>query len=229
MRKSFPNLIAALFLSMLALAAGVSAQPAPQPSGPVRVNVTSTGVMASNLSPKGSVLVIGMGVTFVDYGMRRHVWREQVSDEDGDGTVSFSPTNGVPDDSIWVVVEIATGRSAARSAGDHRAAVALGQLRRKEGLGRRALADQRLAAFAVVVAKGKGAWWLSGADGGVTDADGRGDGSLELNLADAEALTKETPSAVPADFTADDHVVWLDPDRMEYLVTPVLQISRVVN
>jgi hypothetical protein len=216
-------------VALASLAAVPAASQTPQPSGPVRITITPTSVTASNLSSKETAVLIGMGVTFADYGMRRHVWRETVSDEDGDGAVTFTPSSGVPDDSIWVAIDVPTGRSTARSAGDRRVPAALGQLKRKEDKSGRSFVDQRLAAFGVVVAKAKGVWWLAAADGGPSDADRKGDGFVALDLADAETLWKGTPSTIPADLTADDHVIWLDPDRMDYLLTPISQISRAAN
>ena len=149
---------------------------------------------------------------------------EALVDSNSDGVVEFSPPTGVPEDSIWAASDLSTIRTSVRSAGDLRPAAPIGQLKLNDVGGVRSFEDERLIAFGVLVAKGKGAWWLSIADGSNKDGDGKDDGAVEVDFADAEPLTSATPAVVPVELDNDDHVVWIDPDRMEYLIAVVSQL-----
>ena len=144
-------------------------------------------------------------------------------DDDGDGKVSWDLEGEVPTRSIWVAVDLATGRVAVATPEGY-------PLRRVgwrgRGLGRdNARADRvedlRTYADVLLVRPGEGAWRLTAGDGSDQDDDGAADGKLAVALdrmRPVEGIAGAGEAVPPARFGSKDVVVLIDPNRMELTV-----------
>lgn len=197
----------------LLLLAALSALPAA--AAPFRVSLESDAVVASGVTPKGQVALLGVTreIGEDDFPtVRRHL--TVLSDEDGDGTITYKVEQGVPVRSLWSVVDLASG--------DFDAVAPEGFGLRKvnwrgRGLerrnGRDAVEDRRSLLEVLVVRPKAGAWALRVRDGGEGDGDGVIDGRL-AGVLDQMRPLEGSPEA-PEAFQKDDVVLALDPTAME--------------
>lgn len=210
-------------LSSLVLSLSVSAAALGQPAGPQPPEISFR---------PGSVTVDGMAAQgqVVWYSVAREVAEDDVAtlvrrsgvrvDDDGDGKVLWELEWEVPLRSIWVAVELATGRVAVATPEGY-------PLRRVgwrgRGLGRdNARADRvedlRTYADVLLVRPGEGAWRLTAGDGSDQDDDGVADGKLAVALDRMRPVEGIAEAAPPSRFGSKDVVVLIDPNRMEVVV-----------
>jgi hypothetical protein len=204
-------------LSVLAL--GALLTPAYSPAvqaEPFGLAFAGENVVATGATAKGQV---------VFFGVTREVAPDDVvevnrkvdvlTDDDGDGHVSFPFGRAIPPRSAWVAVDMASGSfEAAAPEGFRLKKVNF----RGKGIGRRpdnrdSVVDARALAELLVVRPGVGAWHLYLGDGGPSDEDGTPDGRLEAALDRMEPLAGSPPP--PATFQKDDVILVLDPDQLE--------------
>ena len=209
------SLSTCLLLSLSLSAASLAQAPkAPE------ITLQQRSITVSGLSSKGQAVGFVIAREIAEDDVATVVRRAQVlTDDDGDGKVGWSLDRDVPQRSIWVVVDLATGGVAAAAPEGY-------PLRRIDwrgvGLVRgnpRAdrVEDARSFAEVLLVRPGQGAWRLTVGDGSDLDDDGKPDGRL------AAALDRLEPfpgtSAPPPDrFDPRDVVVLIDPNRMELTV-----------
>lgn len=136
---------------------------------------------------------------------------EVLLDEDGDGAVTLSYEEGVPEDSLWTVVDLTSGEYALASP----AAGPLREIEPVRGLvaslaGRGEIGDERRRLEVLVVRPGidgeAGAWTAGAEDGSPADGDGRRDGRTQLRLERLEPL-EETGPLPPRALRAGDVVI----------------------
>jgi hypothetical protein len=186
--------------------------------------------LAITLQPR-SVTVDGVtaGGQVVWFGMAREVAEDDVAtlvrraevqtDGDGDGRIVWDLDREVPLRSIWVAVDLATGRAVAVSPEGY-------PLRRVSWRGRglargnpRAdrVEDFRGYAEVLLVRPGAGAWRLTVGDGSEQDDDGAPDGKLAAALDRMRPLPGTAGGAAepPTRFGPKDVVVLIDPNGME--------------
>jgi hypothetical protein len=204
-----------LCLSLLfTLSTILSAQSA-GPKAPA-ITIQKTSITVDGLTPQGQVVWFSVAREVADDDVATVVSRSDVkTDEDGDGKVVWELEGEVPLRSIWVAVDLATGRFAA--------ATPAGYPLRRVGFRGRGLArgtqrsdhveDARHSAEILLVRPGKGAWRSKVSDGRSDDEDGFADGQI------AAALDRLRPVAgtaePPSRFDPNDVVVLIDPIRME--------------
>ncbi len=211
-------------LSFFFLSVSVSAAALAQGVEPVpKISFQAHSVTVEGISSGGRVVWYSVAREVADDDVATIVRRSGVRmDEDGDGSVSWDLEGDVPLRSIWVAVDLATGRVAAAAPVGY-------PLRRVgwrgRGLGRdggRAadrVEDVRTYADVLLVRPGEGAWRLTVGDGSDLDDDGAADGRLAVaidRLRPVDGSAAEV--AAPARFGPKDVVVLFDPNRMELTI-----------
>jgi hypothetical protein len=175
------------------------------------VDFRESEVVVRELTPGGRAIFwwLAQGISgFTPWTSRL---TEVVLDEDGDGVVSVPFDGGVPEDSLWAVVDLTSGEYTLASP-------AVGPLREVDpprGLvaslpGRGEIEDERRRLEVLVVRPGTdgeaGAWTGGADDGGAGDGDGRRDGRTQARLERLEPLEEEGPPP-PRALRAGDLVV----------------------
>lgn len=147
-----------------------------------------------------------------------HRLEEQI-DTDLDGSVSFPLEGGLPDTSVWVVVDVATGSYATFAPPDFGVTeTPLPPESAQAGGAGRGSADAFLEAAhpmieVLLVRAGQGAWELRVGDGGDTDQDGGIEGEISFAI-DGMAPVGTSPLA-PAHYADGDLLLSLDIDHLE--------------
>jgi hypothetical protein len=202
------------FLS-LTIYASALAQPAGGPKVP-EIAFQSKSVIIDGITAKGQVALFSVAREVADDDVATIVRKSEMkTDEDGDGKVQLDLDGNVPFRSIWVAVDVTTGRCAVAAPEGY----PLRQVAwRGRGLGRdNARADRvedlRPYADVILVRPEKGAWRATVGDGGALDDDGAADGKVAAAL---DHLKPVTGTAEPPQrFEARDVVFLIDPNRME--------------
>lgn len=170
----------------------------PAAAEPPEVEFNEIEVLASGVTPGGRAAFwwLARGADgFTPWTARLS---EVVIDDDGDGAVSLGFEEGVPEDSVWAVVDLRSGEYALASP----AAGPLREVEPPRGLvaslpGRGEIEDERRRLEVLVVRPGadgeSGAWTGSAEDGGAGDGDGRRDGRTQAQLERLEPLEEAGP------------------------------------
>jgi len=209
-RSFFLNLL--LVLQAAALS-GAALDAAPAPAAP-SLTFTVQAVEAQGLTPGGTVVWFGIGREVVECSAV-HSERQEAAVVDSQGHAVLAVPAGVPEQSVWVAVDLKTGAYAQGSpAGFSPGGFALGGGSLDQGA---AAADRLLdpADFIhlLLVRPGKGAWAATIGRGGPKDEAGPADGSLKVSFANLEALVPGVPA--PAKLDAKDVLVVTHPRTME--------------
>lgn len=179
-------------------------------AAPPEVEFSASEVSVSGVTPGGRVVAWWLARGVSGYTRWQSRQAEAVVDGDGDGVVTVTPSRGVPEASLWAVVDVASG--------EYTLASPLGgPLREVEpprGLGalvgRGELDEERRRVEVLVVRPGTdgeaGAWAGGVDDGGSGDGDGVRDGRARAPLGRLEPVG-EGGGAAPAAFRAGDLVV----------------------
>jgi hypothetical protein len=197
-------------------------------AAPFRVTLESDAVVASGVTPKGKIVLLGVTRRIAEDDVpevRRHL--AVLVDDDGDGTVRYPVEQGVPQRSLWAAADLASGDF------DTAAPTGFGLRRvnwRGRGLerrrdGRDAVEDRRSLLELLVVRPQTGAWALRVGDGDGSDGDGVIDGRLQAVVDQMQPL--EGSPQPPSQLQGDDLVVALDPAAMEITLVKVPKQAEV--
>ena len=199
-------------------AAPLAAQPA--------ISFEPAAVVASGISPGGQVAWFGVARESEDHAARI-VRRETVAtDGDRDSAVRLDLGREVPLVSIWVAVDLATGKAAvATPEGFPLRQIALpGAGAVPGGAGPDRLELDRGYLELLVVRPGIGVWGATVGDGGVADDDGAADGRVSVALIHLRA--DGTSPAAPQSLGPGDLLVAIDPNEMEVAVSRISGAAR---
>jgi hypothetical protein len=202
-------------LLSLCISASALAQPAGGPKAP-EITFQSRSVTVDGITAKGQVALFSVAREVADDDVATIVRRSEMkTDEDGDGKVQLDLDGNVPFRSIWVAVDLATGRSAVATPEGYplRQAAWLGRGLGRENSRADRVEDLRTYADVILVRPEKGAWRATIGDGGALDDDGVADGKVAAALDKLKPLTGAAEP--PRRFEARDVVFLLDPNRME--------------
>ncbi len=185
------------------------------PSPPPAIAFDGTALVVSGLAPGGQAVVFGEAREIADYAATL-VRRDEIVTAGADGTARYDLGRAVPQQSMWVVVDLATGGVATAAPEGFRVAASdfhgrgllRGLLAEADGL-----EDSRPFLELLVVRPGLGAWGATVGDGGLGDEDGRTDGKLRASLGRMRAV--RASGAPPDRFAAGDVVAVVDPTAME--------------
>lgn len=164
--------VSLLLGSLLVLAAGVAQAASPE----VTITFGPASVTAAGITPGKSAVFFASGL--IADGPHQQIvrWKQIVSDDDHDGSVTLPVEGGAPKFTIWAVVDLANGRYVVASPPEflaHIIEVSHGGFPRSAGssvVDRFALDHPVL--DVLYVHPGRGAWTWNAMDGGRLDRDG---------------------------------------------------------
>jgi hypothetical protein len=167
-------------------------------------------VVASQVTPGAKMALFAISHDPTPYQRRISTHASVLADDDRDGVARYR--TDVATASVWIAVDVASGRIAVASPAPEPVRrttepLAPGQLRKI------ARAHEYLAWL--LVRPGSGAWTLTIEDSGLEDDDFADDGRVTLALARMQAIG-DSPSA-PHELRAGDVVVAVDPETLAVL------------
>ncbi len=216
------RLVTAMLMALAAAAYGATAK-----SG-LAIGFDKAAVVVSGVSPNGQVVVFGVAREVDDF-VAKISRRHQVVAADATGSARYDLGRAVPQPSVWVAVDLATGSVATGAPGggsivesDFRGSgpAALGS-------GLDGIADERPLLDVLVVRPGQGVWYALVGDGGPADEGEPNDGRVEISLAHLRSVGIGAAASVssPAAFASRDVVVAIDPLVLTVIVRQVLGVK----
>lgn len=187
------------------------------------LRASSAALTVDGVTPKGEVVFGGVSV-LSDGGVRRErlVARAQ-PDTDGDGRVTCQPPDLVPRRSVWVAVDLASGRFATVAGpgyGAHHVALSDRTLKKNtDGLVEQ-LEVRAVEMSFLVVRPGGGAWVYQAREGAAGDEDRATNDSIRATLANARPVDERFGSA-PRHLRNGDVLVIFDRNRLRVGVTTI--------
>jgi hypothetical protein len=212
----------------------------PQPAPELVLELEAGALVARGASPNAEVAFFGVAKAIEHYSatvFRRH---EVVADADGDGEVRWELDREIPTASVWVAVDLASGKLAlAAPPLSPYGELALPESGVGRGEGGRpdwVELDGRVSLDLFLARPGnpgtdrgidRGAWAVRVGDGGPDDDDGESDRRLVTSLARLLPVSGSPGSpGAPGHLAAGDVLVLVDPDRMEIAVRTIGGDSR---
>lgn len=189
----------------------------------LQVAFEGSAVIASGVSPGGTVAWFSIWREFPDAFLTVSRIDETSVDDDRDGAVRLEVDRTVPQQSVWVAVDGATGAFAVAAPEGHTlrtgtfgpGAIRVGP----GGSGDFLLQDDRYLQV-LLVRPGTGAWGGPVGDGGASDEDGEANGRIVFPLERLEPLG-DSPPLLPPVFKPGDLLVAIDVDSLDTTVARV--------
>jgi hypothetical protein len=207
-------------LVAIAVQSGLAASPSPEAAQPT-LAIAGKLLTATNLTPKGMVFILGLTRQVIAYQPRfDHI--EVARTIDADGTFRLEMMEAAPLTSLWLLVDVASGRSIVSSPSGF---TPLKVPMPKNALKSNGLGELRHIEAAIDYAEvvwirpGTGVWQTIAADGGPRDADLRTDGKTSLSV-DAMKAVADSPEH-PKKFEKGDVVFLADPAELTWFITEV--------
>jgi hypothetical protein len=179
-------------------------------------------VVAEGITPFGETVWLGVSRDRPSWRTRVVHRRNVITDSEGQGRVEYELEGGVPQHSIWAVVDLQSGEVAVAVPESY-------SLRKPEvpaavfhhtGMGSVELMGTSFRrADIVVVRPGIGAWAVRASDGSENDIDGGQDGLIWIEPEGMEPLIDGREA--PVCLEPGDIVVMMDPDHLRYDVQRV--------
>lgn len=194
--------VSSLFVSFL------SAADAP----PLRLTVSASEVRVGDVTAGAEIVVLVASVEGEGGVLRHRSGAKTFRDDDGDGVVTLADGRTIPLRSVWVVVDVETGRSAIASPVDFplQSAPLPASLLDRDGEGVIGIFElQQRNAELLLVRPKVGAWRLRAHEGGNGDGDKQANGRMRLDAADAVAVSGDTPP--PKRLKKGDVIALIDP------------------
>jgi len=207
--------------SGLALFQGIYSVPA-APST-LKIAISDEHLLIQGLRPGASVALLGAAHERAYYMTRVVSRREILTDDDRDGAIEYKPSSGIAFQSIWIIMDIATGETRVVTPAGYNP-IEMTQ----QGAGRGNAVNitgnifdiGRDHADIIVVRPNEGAWALPVREGGVKDAPVPAIGRSAVPLVKLSPLRPDFGSAPPA-LKNGDAVAIVDAVRMQYWVTSI--------
>jgi len=196
----------------------VSAADAP----PLELTIAAAGVRVGNVTAGSDVVVLVASVEGEGGVLRHRSGAKVFRDDDGDGVVVVADGRGIPLRSVWVAVDVDTGRSAIASPAGFplQSSPLPDSLLEEDGEGVIGVLDlQQRNAEMLLVRPKSGAWRLRAHEGGNGDGDKHANGKLRLDAADATAVSGDTPA--PKRLKKGDVIALIDPVNLDALLGEV--------
>jgi hypothetical protein len=216
------RLVTAMLLALAAAAYGTTAK-----SG-LTIGFDKEAVVISGVSPGGQAVVFGVAREVDDF-VAKISRRHQVVTADATGVARYDLGTAVPQPSVWVAVDLATGAVATEAPGG--ASIVESDFR-GNGPGMLAsgldgIADGRPLLDLLVVRPGQGVWYGLVGDGGPADEGEPNDGKVEISLAHLRSVGIGAAARVssPAAFAGRDVVVAIDPLVLAVIVRSVPEVK----
>jgi hypothetical protein len=204
-----------------AQAASSQAQPAPPALPSIVLSVQGDTLHGSNLTPGKTVWVLGLTRDVVLYQPQMgHI--EAAYPVAADGSFTLKMKSLAPLASMWLLVDMATGRytmSSPPGFSPRRVAYS-GNALKSNGLGEVKHIETYLSVAEVVLIRpGTGGWTMSAVDGGPRDDDHKADSRTQF-LSDAMTRIGDSPEP-PKKIEKGDIVFVLDPRELTWFVIEV--------
>jgi len=189
---------------------------------PLQLTIGTAEVRIGNVTGGAEVVLLVATVEGDGGVLRQRTGAKTFRDDDGDGVVTVADARGIPLRSIWIAVDVETGRSAVAAPPDF--PLQLSPLpaslleRDAEGVTGVFELQQRNVEMLLVRPK-SGAWRLRAHEGGNGDGDQHANGKLRLVAADAIAVSGDAPS--PKRLKKGDVIALLDPVNLDAMVGEV--------
>jgi hypothetical protein len=217
MTKSIRHLI--VVAAALLCAAAVSAAEVP-----LQIAAGKSGVTVTNATPGGKVVLFASGLDGSNGVLRQRRLAQPVA-ADAAGALQYEPVRPFPYRTIFVAVDVESGRIAIGGPPDYDVQVRpfpTGNLRRDHD-GVSGVSDAELPRAELLVVRPKGgAWRLAATDGGSGDKDHQHDGRMALDFSTATPLIAGEAEA-PKRLKNKDVVVLIDSARLEVFTTEIDQ------
>jgi hypothetical protein len=208
-----------LTLSTCLVAVLVAAPAFSQPS----ISFESNVVTISRVTPGGRVTWLGVSREQPEYYRTVVIRRDGILvDEDRDGTVVIELDEEIPERSLWIAVDVASGTSAAATVDplDDLPLIVSLATPGKPGTGLvELLADRHDFLEVLLVRPSVGAWRASAGDGGASDDDGTPNGRIRLRPGAMKALGEAPELDGPA--RPGDVIAYVDVRTLEYGIVPL--------
>ncbi len=208
-----------LGLALLSAAmAEAQGTPSPPPKPQPRIAFEEKAVVATGLTPGGTVAWFGVQRRVdADFsGEIVRLWDAGKAGADGSARIDL-PTPVTPS-SLWAAVDVASGEFAVAAPAGYRIARPgkPGGLGVGQGANPDEIVDERPYLAGLVVRPGEGAWSFSGGDGGPRDEDGQSNGRVRFALDKLDPLPGSP--AAPAKAKGTDLWIVVDLLKMEVSV-----------
>lgn len=188
---------------------------------PLAATVTAEEVEVRNVTPRGDVAFLWASVDSVHGFPREATGATQISDDDGDGIIRLTPDRNIPTLSIFIAVDVESGRHVI-AAPDDRAIPTMEFPMSQTGREIvQSLAEQQARVELLVVRPREGGWRLRDIGRPPVEAKRRFGRGLSANSGHASALAGE--NEVPEEFADGDVVAIIDAIRMQAYVTEIGQ------
>ena len=186
-----------LLLSVLLCALCQTVWAVPSAAPPLALTVSSTTATITNAAPNAAVLLVAELIS-VERGILRRDEVQELVAANAQGVAEYASPRGVPFRSVWVAIEVASGRYTVAARPEfplevHPLAEVLPQLS-----GTTIQIDTTAAVGALVVPSLETAWVAHGRDGAGSHRDGQDDGVVHLDLGSGASF-----GAGPADLPQD--------------------------
>ncbi|MEA2465558.1 MAG: hypothetical protein QOJ98_3305, partial [Acidobacteriota bacterium] len=189
---------------------------------PLQLTINATEVRIGNVTAGAEVVVLVASVEGQGGVLRHRSGAKTFRDDDGDGVVTFADDRGIPLRSVWVAVDIETGRIAIASPADFplQSSPLPDSLLDRDGEGVIGVFElQQRNTEMLLVRPKSGAWRLRAHEGGNGDGDKHANGKLRLDAADAIAVFGDTPP--PKRLKKGDVIAVIDPVNLDVMVGEV--------
>ena len=197
-------------LLLLAATAGAGDRPV--------ISFEKNQVIVDSITQGGRVACYGVAHDFLDLDRAIYRWGREAVDTDGNGSVAIELPREVPERSIWVCADVATGRLSVQAPdGSSGVEVPLrgrGALLSAANNDRFEVASDRV--DLLLGRPGEGAWLQLTGDGGASDHDLVTDGAVNARAAEFEGIG--ALKAVPATLRGAGTIVAFYPYTLEYSV-----------
>jgi hypothetical protein len=186
---------------------------------PLRLAVSAQDVQVTNVTPGGMVVVHSASLSNDGGLLRQRRVSVIVKDTSRSGAVTFADGTAIPFRSVWIAVDMDTGRFAVGGRAGYDV-----NIRAFPALHLRGDADGTIGLFdlnqvsgqMLIVRPKNGAWEVSAAEGGRTDADRSQNGKLSLSVEDATPIGSSGPP--PKRLRNGDVIAVIDPHRLDVFV-----------
>ena len=193
-------------------------------TGPPVVTFSGSTVQVSGVTPGGTVVFYGVAMLQINYSSAIGRFKTALTDDDQDGSVTYDIGQTIPPTSLWVVVDVTSGRYAI--AGPARTVFAEADLQTTPYT-RNAVTgavDTFVAAYPTVemvyILPGTGVWSLHSVAGGPVD-HGSDSASTTVSIADAAPLVPQSTGQL-TQFDAAGILITFDDSNFDVVITQLL-------
>lgn len=176
----------------------------------ISVSFETRAAVIDKVTRGGNVVVFSIARQQVTYQWGHTViWRDVVTDTDGDGSVRFETPEDIEPERLWVIVDQATGDYLVRRTDGDSLHIPPGQVKHEKDDRGGKLTIAGRAAHVLLIRPGEDTWRDMVGDGGDADADASANGTTVIHADKLKGFKKADAKA--KGFDKNDTVVVIDP------------------